>query len=152
MTQKGAAELIASSCASSFIVTGHSLGGAVAQLFSVIVNKKDNPLGWKRKVDALYVFGSTPIAKTRLSNEMSADGCFPGGSYVNVGDMKKKDFAHGVPYGAGFKHVYMPTLEVNFRVASPVNFGEAAETRCTSEIDFNVFQMNPVLHVYLGTC
>merc|ERR1711971_214495 len=109
-------DVVEDSCKSSFVVVGHSLGGALGQLFAAIVNRRGDPLSWPRKVDALYVFGSTPIARTRLRNDQSADGCFRGKSYYNVKQMPSEghytDFAYAFPPGAGFKHAHIPLVTV----------------------------------------
>lgn len=153
MEKKAAKDFISEHCASSFVVSGHSLGGAVAQLFSVLVNRRLNPLGWMRKVDAVYVFGSMPVAKTHLDNEMREDGCFPGGSYVNkmwgIGH-DITDFAYGFPFRADLKHVQMSTLKVDFFESQ--NFKNVDETPCGSEIHFNPLWTNALLHMYLGAC
>jgi len=80
-------DVVEDSCKSSFVVVGHSIGGALGQLFAAIVNRRDDPLSWPRKVDALYLFGSTPVARTRLRNDQSADGCFRDKSHYNVKQM-----------------------------------------------------------------
>lgn len=99
------------SCPNAFVVTGHSLGGAMAQLFSVLVNRQDDPLKWSRKVDALYTIGSMPISKVQLTNGQRPDGCFNGKNIfnANVDDGEDgtiyTDFAYFVPTAQRFKHV-----------------------------------------------
>lgn len=103
-------DTVRSSCPNSFVVTGHSLGGGLAQLFAVLVNKRDDPLNWgSRKVDAVYTHGSLPISKERLTNDQRSDGCFKGKSYytAHVDDIDGPIYADFAIFvgPTGFKHV-----------------------------------------------
>lgn len=62
-------------------VTGHSLGGGLAQIFSLAINKKDDPLNAKLVVDRLYTFGAMAISAADGNNDKAADGCFPGAQF-----------------------------------------------------------------------
>jgi hypothetical protein len=75
---------IKDACTDSLMVAGHSLGGGVAQLFTVVVNKADDPLNAGLTVDSLYTFGAMPVANHKLQNDKTADGCFPGALYYNA--------------------------------------------------------------------
>jgi len=110
---KGARELVSKSCDKGFVAAGHSLGGALAQLFAVLVNKNDNPLEWNRKVDAVYPIGSMPVGhKTVLTNDQSPDGTFKGTNLFNSlwhpeeSRMLVVDFTHSLP-SSDFKHIKM---------------------------------------------
>jgi hypothetical protein len=125
-------ETVEASCPNAFVVTGHSLGGAMAQLFSVLVNRQDDPLKWSRKVDALYTIGSIPVSKVQLTNGQRPDGCFKGKSIynANVDDGEDgtihTDFAYFVPSVQQFKHVKREQV-----------FGHSAGSRtfpCTEEV------------------
>merc|ERR550525_622829 len=59
-------------------VTGHSLGGDLAQLLVASLNKKGDPHGADVTADYLYTTGSDPIAKAEVTNDKRADGCFAG--------------------------------------------------------------------------
>jgi len=138
-------DVVEESCKNSFVVVGHSLGGALGQLFAAIVNHRDDPLSWPRKVDALYLFGSTPVARTRLRNDQSADGCFSGKSYYNVKQMsllgQYTDFAYDFPPGAGFKHAHIPLVTVEG--------DDHTEISCKSTMEYNLLKTSATLHFYM---
>lgn len=78
----------------------------MAQLLAVIINKKENPLKWTRRVDAVYVLGSMPISLGELRNDQGPNGCFKGMNMANaVFDAAESlaDPAQFVP-SASFKH------------------------------------------------
>jgi len=66
---------------------GHSLGGALAQLFALLINKDRDPLGAGLKVDEIYTYGTTsPTSSngTDKYNDQAADTCFPGRQFINT--------------------------------------------------------------------
>jgi len=70
-------------CTGPLIVTGHSLGGGLAQLFSLALNNEAFPLAAGLKVDFLYTFGAMAViadAEANCNNKAS-DGCFAGTQY-----------------------------------------------------------------------
>mmetsp|Transcript_142007 Transcript_142007/g.245923 ORF Transcript_142007/g.245923 Transcript_142007/m.245923 type:complete len:315 (+) Transcript_142007:65-1009(+) len=70
-------------CGGSLIVTGHSLGGGLAQLFSLALNNEAFPLAVGLKVDFLYTFGAMAVIADAAANgnKKSSDGCFAGTQY-----------------------------------------------------------------------
>eukprot|EP00404_Azadinium_spinosum_P030718 CAMPEP_0180556734 /NCGR_PEP_ID=MMETSP1037_2-20121125/764_1 /TAXON_ID=632150 /ORGANISM="Azadinium spinosum, Strain 3D9" /LENGTH=240 /DNA_ID=CAMNT_0022572845 /DNA_START=247 /DNA_END=966 /DNA_ORIENTATION=- len=72
-----------STCTKKFTVTGHSMGGGLAQLFALVLNKKADPLGAKRRVHELYTFGSMSPTQSNERNDQAANGCFPGAQLFN---------------------------------------------------------------------
>lgn len=73
---------IRSLCTGPFTVTGHSLGGGMAQLFSLAINKEGDPLSANLKVDFLYTFGAVSATAGNDGNDKNkADGCFAGAQY-----------------------------------------------------------------------
>lgn len=102
----------------SLTVTGHSAGGAFAEFFAYLVNKRDSPIPFASnlKVDNLYAFAPTPISLEPLENEQSSTKCFEGGRYHNLGQVWKEskfdyeevvDFAVMFKSELGFKHPYI---------------------------------------------
>mmetsp|Transcript_130516 Transcript_130516/g.230671 ORF Transcript_130516/g.230671 Transcript_130516/m.230671 type:complete len:202 (-) Transcript_130516:220-825(-) len=70
-------------CGGSLIVTGHSLGGGLAQLFSLALNNEAFPLAAGLKVDFLYTFGAMAVIADAEANgnNKASDGCFAGTQY-----------------------------------------------------------------------
>lgn len=100
------------SCTGELYVTGFSMGGALAQIFSYMANLPSDPLKLHVNVAELYLFGSMPSAMTPLSNGQSADGCFKGTSYYNL-----------VPAGvaAGYSAHTMRAALLRLTVAVPIH-------------------------------
>lgn len=73
---------IRGNCTGSLTVTGHSLGGGLAQLFALAINNPADPLGAQLTVDFLYTFGTMPVSISELPNPAADDGCFAGGLYL----------------------------------------------------------------------
>merc|ERR1719329_1915659 len=69
-------------CPGSLTVTGHSLGGGLAQLFSAALNHPDDALNAGLHVDAVYTFGAMPVAHESLAN--GVDGCFQEGLFFTA--------------------------------------------------------------------
>lgn len=76
--------LIRKTCSKEIIVSGHSLGGATSQLFSVLANKIGDPLRAGITVDRYYGFGGMPVGLSEFSDDKHPYGCFPGGLYFNM--------------------------------------------------------------------
>merc|ERR1719310_1959570 len=72
---------IRSVCNGALTVTGHSKGAALAQLFSLVINNKDDPWDAGLTVKSLYTFGAVRITEEKQGNDKAADGCFSGGQY-----------------------------------------------------------------------
>jgi hypothetical protein len=63
-------------------VAGHSMGGALAQLTSLLINNKNDPLKAGLTVAELYTFGAMSAVEIRMGNDKNTEtGCFPGGQY-----------------------------------------------------------------------
>jgi len=71
-------------CSGSFSVIGLSLGGALAQLFSVLLTRKDDPLSAGLQLYKLYTFGAYASTPGVVINEQAKDGCFDGAQYWYV--------------------------------------------------------------------
>jgi len=87
-------ELIRNTCKGKTLsVTGHSLGGGMAQLFAVLLNKKEDPLKAGIKVDYIFVFGAMPVAVKTLTNDATPNGEFKGLQFYNAmpRGLSKKD-------------------------------------------------------------
>ena len=69
-------------------ISGYSLGGGLASLLGVLLNKPEDPLNARLTVDELQL--QAPVAafdtNTPVRNGKSKDGCFAGGIYYNVID------------------------------------------------------------------
>lgn len=72
---------IRSMCTGKVTSTGLSMGGALAQLFALVINQKHDPLHAGLNVDFLYTFAALQVADEVQSNPKTADGCFPGAQY-----------------------------------------------------------------------
>jgi len=59
-------------------VTGHSLGGGLAQLLAASLNKQGDPHGAGVTVDYLYTVGADSLAEVEITNDKTTDGCFAG--------------------------------------------------------------------------
>jgi len=68
-------------CPGKFSVTGLSLGGALAQLFAVLVTSKHDPLHAHLHLHKLYTYGSYSALDVPASNAQAKDGCFEGSQY-----------------------------------------------------------------------
>lgn len=136
MHEEGYRDLIARKCTKSFVVAGHSLGGALAQLLAVAINAKHNPLGWTRGVDAVYVIGSMPISRAPLSNDQQPDKCFRGKNLFNAEQEQstglwRVDPAFSFPNPGGVplnKHTLLPQVLMQDKVWH-------VETSCDEEVD-----------------
>jgi len=68
--------LASDNCTGGIYVVGHSLGGAVAEIFTACVNQKERWLKGKGfKVKEVYTIGALAVAKTALEQP---DGCLKG--------------------------------------------------------------------------
>lgn len=73
---------IRSSCTGPLTVTGHSMGGGLAQLFTLAINKEGDPLSANLKVDFLYTFGAmSATIGNGVNDKNKAGGCFAGAQY-----------------------------------------------------------------------
>lgn len=74
---------IRKSCNGPLTVTGHSLGGAMAQLLTLAINSDADATYFANlKVDSLYTFGSiSATSGTRGNDKNQKDGCFAGAQY-----------------------------------------------------------------------
>merc|ERR550537_1502686 len=72
---------IKSSCG-SVAITGHSLGGGLAQLMALALTNPADALNASMTVDALYTFGPMAVTDEKEGNAQAADGCFAGSAYV----------------------------------------------------------------------
>jgi len=85
-------------CNVSLSVTGWSLGGALAQMFAVLMNAKHNPLHSDLKVNQVYSFGAyAPMVGSEATNDQAADGCFAGNQYFVAAEKRE---GAGVTYVA----------------------------------------------------
>ena len=71
----------AATCPGELHVSGHSMGGAAASIIAFLANKNGDPMGMKKTVSQVFLFGSNPGASFTMTNDQSADGCFSGASY-----------------------------------------------------------------------
>jgi len=74
-------EMIHKACPGKFSVTGLSLGGALAQLFAVLVTSEHDPLHADLRLHKLYTYGSYSALDVPASNAQAKDGCFEGSQY-----------------------------------------------------------------------
>ena len=64
-------------CTGSFTVVGHSLGGGLAQLLTLAMNRNDDPLETGgRRVDHIYTFGAMPVADDNQANDQAESVLF----------------------------------------------------------------------------
>jgi hypothetical protein len=80
-------------CTGSVTVVGHSLGGGLAQLFSLAANSNANGLDADLTVDKLYTFGAMSVGEENEANDQAADGCFDGQQFFNAMDVEGGGFA-----------------------------------------------------------
>jgi hypothetical protein len=72
-----------SSC-DSLVVAGHSGGASQAAIFAALANKNGDPRGIGKPVSDLQLLALPPVSNgvaNQLTNDLSADGCFPGSAY-----------------------------------------------------------------------
>ena len=60
------------------MVTGHSLGGGLAQMFTMALNSNADLLKAGFTADSLYTYGAMPVSAVGTKNDQAADGCFSG--------------------------------------------------------------------------
>jgi len=60
-------------CPGGVISTGHSLGGALANLMGACANRRG-----LFKVAGIYTFGAPGMSTVQITNDLSEEGCFPG--------------------------------------------------------------------------
>lgn len=80
-TKHGSLSAWAKTCPGRLFVAGHSMGGAMANLFAYWSNHPSDPLDLGKTVTGLYLFGADPITPTPLTNGQRDDGCFDGALY-----------------------------------------------------------------------
>jgi len=100
---------IRSECTGTLTVTGHSMGGGLAQLFSLAINKDGDPLGANLKVDFLYTIAALSVTDTEEENDKSPDHCFAG-AQVWYAEKRGSTYvvdAVALPKSGG--HVHVPT-------------------------------------------
>jgi len=68
----------------SLVSIGHSLGGGLAQLFALLLNRNDDPLDAGIKADAVYSFGAMPPGQENFADDHQEDGCFEGQLFYNA--------------------------------------------------------------------
>ena len=73
-----------STCNTSVMVTGHSLGGGLAQMFTMALNSNADLLKAGFTADSLYTYGAMPVSAVGTKNDQAADGCFPGALFFNA--------------------------------------------------------------------
>lgn len=103
-------------CSRKFVVTGHSLGGALASMFAAIVNMESCTCDVDVEVDYLYTFGAPALSEKALINRKRADGCFPGARFrtgsrcLSLDGSIVYDGVTTVP--PWFEHPMLPTVDV----------------------------------------
>jgi len=76
---------IRAKCTGSLTATGFSMGGMLAQLFSVLINKATDPLAANLGVTTtLYTFGAQPLGYSEEANDGASDGCFDGEQFYSA--------------------------------------------------------------------
>jgi hypothetical protein len=83
--------VLKSECQGGIIAVGHSLGGALANIFAGCANTKptDEPPPFNGSlngitVQQLYTYGAPGVSKTRLENDNSTTKTFQGGRFYEV--------------------------------------------------------------------
>jgi len=97
-------------CPGKFSVAGHSLGGALAQLFAVLLTNSRDPLDAQLQLHELNTMGSYGVMQGPAKNDQSEDGCFPGAQYWYAQKTETGEYAVDVLFneytGANvFEHV-----------------------------------------------
>jgi len=97
-------------CPGKFSVAGHSLGGALAQLFAVLLTNSRDPLDAQLQLHELHTMGSYGVMQGPAKNDQSEDGCFPGVQYWYAQKTETGEYAVDVLFneytGANvFEHV-----------------------------------------------
>lgn len=108
-------------CPKLISVVGHSLGGAMAQMFALMANMVGDPEGMGLTVGNIFAFGAPPIGSVKGKepvNGKTFNGCFGGGLYANVNDngAGKTEidpvFTLGTTAKHGYRHVKMAKVIV----------------------------------------
>jgi len=108
-----------SSC-SELTVAGHSLGGALAQVLAMAINKQGDPLGAQLTVDHLYTFGAMAVTHTKQGDDKASDGCFNGALFWYAAKGSVHTYAVDVValHGIGGQNVHRPTKSLKYLVTA----------------------------------
>merc|ERR550525_787732 len=99
-----------SNCAGGVHVTGHSLGGAIAAVFSACANSASNPFGFR--VNFLWNYAGPGVSQSPLTNGQSSNGCFEGARFWNE-DNNFVDPVAGAAGAVGFVHERIKVVQLN---------------------------------------
>lgn len=108
-----------SSC-TELTVAGHSLGGALAQVLAMSINKQGDPLGAQLTVNHLYTFGAMAVTHTKQGDDTTSDGCFHGALFWYAAKGSVHTFAVDVValHGIGGQNVHRPTKALKYLVSA----------------------------------
>jgi len=123
---------IRNKCPGKFSVAGHSMGGAMAEVFAVLLTRTNDPINAQAagiKLDKLHTFGSFGALSTMVENPQSADGCFGGTQIWYAQPSKDNDDVYaidilevqalGAKYFEPLKSTRMLVLEDGSQIAFP---------------------------------
>jgi len=107
------ANVLRGSTCEEVVLTGHSLGGAMASILAACANQNGGlevsfPSFPAFTVDKLYTAGAPGISKQRIGNPYKIDNCFSGMRVVN----RDEGSYDPVPWLLGLLGFHHPTLEV----------------------------------------
>jgi len=82
-------------CPGKFSVNGHSLGGALAQLFAVLLTNSRDPLDAQLQLQfhELHTMASFGVLQGPATNNQSDDGCFAGTQYWYAQETETGEYA-----------------------------------------------------------
>lgn len=104
-------------------VAGHSLGGGLAQLFTLALNKEGDPLKAGLKVKELFTFGAmSAVVDTVGNNDKRSDKCFRGEQYYYADEVNGTIYADVVANALVGGTLYDP-LRSKKRLLTPTATG-----------------------------
>lgn len=121
-------------CDKKVTVVGHSIGGAMAEIFAACANSRKKKSASDERavkidvtVDRLYTYGAPPISNETVTDGMAEDGCFSGDRIYNANRVEHDPIAR-LAFRIGFVHPQVDAVRYQFHRRKQVY--ERHEIKC----------------------